>query len=128
MLNCVSCVPCVVYVFTCQRAKSVPTFHFKCQRANKRAKGVPIFQLGVPEYQTAQQFFNFSCQKAYQFFKFFSNEYFNLWIFQLYLTFTNFENIWVILESLSRKTRNLNFGICKISLRKCKSNSVVVKV
>ena len=30
----------------------------------------------------------------------------------------SFKNIWVILENLSRETKNFNFDICKISLRK----------
>ena len=61
----------------CQRAKSVPVFHFyvsrcqwTCQRAIRRANvlawranvpnGVPIFQLGVPTCQKACQFFRHS--------------------------------------------------------------------
>ena len=37
---------------------------------------------------------------------------------QLCSRFANFKNIWAILENLSRETKNLNFGICKLSLRK----------
>ena len=32
--------------------------------------------------------------------------------------FGNFQNIWAVLENLSSATKNLNFEICKISLRK----------
>ena len=66
---------CVPTWSTCQRAKSVPSFHFympTCQKACQRTirctnvltwhanvpNGVPIFQLGVP-----------TCQRAYQFSK-----------------------------------------------------------
>ena len=87
---------------------------FTCQRANKCDK--------------ACQFFNFACQKGCQFFNYFSEEFFNLWIFQLCFTFANFKNTWAILENLSRETNNLNFDICKISLRKCKINSAVIDV
>ena len=92
----------VVYVSTCQRIA-----RFSFLRSN-----VPI---NVPK---ACQFFNFACQKAYQFFNYFSEEFFNFWIFQLWSIFAHFENIWAILENLSRETSNLNFDICKISSRK----------
>ena len=42
----------------------------------------------------------------------------NFWIFQLVLAFLNSKNIWTILEKLSHEKKNLNFDICKISLRK----------
>ena len=42
----------------------------------------------------------------------------NFWIFQLVLAFVNSKNIWTILEKLSHEKKNLNFDICKISLRK----------
>ena len=68
---------CVVYVPTCLRAKSVPSFHFymptwqiTCQRAIRCANvstchanvpnGVPIFQLGMPTCQRVCQFFKHS--------------------------------------------------------------------
>ena len=35
----------VAYMPACQRSKTVPTFNFACQHANKPPKGVPIFQL-----------------------------------------------------------------------------------
>ena len=38
--------------------------------------------------------------------------------FQFCLTFANFKNILATPENLSRETKNLNFEICKISLRK----------
>ena len=45
------------------------------------------------------------------------------------MTLANFKIISkLILENLSRKTKNLNFDVRKISLRKCQSNSVVVGV
>ena len=111
----------VVYVRMCQSAKRVPTSNFL--RAN-----VPINVLTLQRcasYSTwcakipkANQFFNFVCQKAYQFFNYFSKEFFKFWVFQLCSTFANFKNIWAILENLSSETKNLNFNICKISLRK----------
>ena len=79
-----------------------------CQRASKRAN--------LPK---GCQFFNFACQKAFQFFHYFSKKCFIwIWIFQLCSTFAKFKNIWSILENLSRETKNLNFGISKISLKK----------
>ena len=65
----------------------------------------------------ACQSFNFVYQKAYQFFNYFSNKFFNFSIFQSCSPFANFKNIWAILENLSRETENFNFDICKISLR-----------
>ena len=35
-----------------------------------------------------------------------------------FFNYANFKNIWAILEKLSCKTNNLNFDICKISLKK----------
>ena len=91
--------PCV---HACQHAKSVPTFHFYVPTCQRRA----IFQICVP-----------TCQKACQFFNYFSKEK----IFQLWLTFANFKNIWVILENSSRETKNLNFDICLFLLTCYKS-------
>ena len=82
--------PCV---HACLHDKSVPTFHIYVPTCQRRA----IFQICVP-----------TCQKAWQFFNYFSKEK----IFQLWLTFANFKNISVILENLSRETKNLNFDIC----------------
>ena len=65
------------------------------------------------------QFFNLACQWAKKRAKFSSTFrkkiFFNFWIFQLCLTLVNFNNIWAILENLSREIKNLNFDICKIS-------------
>ena len=74
-----------------------------------------IWRVNVPN---GYQFYKFACEKAYQLYNYFSKELFNFWIFQLCSTFANFKNIWAILANLSRETKNLNFGICKISLRK----------
>ena len=90
----------------------------RCQRANKRAKGVAVFRSGVPMSQKARQFLTIFQKKTL----------FLCRIFQLCLTFANFKNIWEILENLSRETKNLNFDICKISSKKCKINFVVVEV
>ena len=57
------------------------------------------------------------CQKVCQFFNYFSKEK----IFQLWLTLANFQNIWAILENLSRETKNLNFDICLFLLTCYKS-------
>ena len=89
----------VVYVPTCPRAnvpKACQHLIFTCQHAN-----VPI---KVPN--------------VCQFFNYFSKEFVSFWIFQLSLTLANFKNIWATLENLSRETDDLNFDICKISLRK----------
>ena len=103
LLNRVPYVPCVPAWSKCPCAK-VP----KCQtRANKRANVPKVCQI-----------FNFTCQKACQFFTYFPKKFFNFWNFQLCSTFANFKNIWAILENLSRETKNSNFDICKISLRK----------
>ena len=146
LLNCVPCMPawytCLsINVPTCQKGanfsflhvKSVLICHFyvatcqsMCQCANmpkvcllfnlpwQSAKGVPIFQLRL--------------QKAYQFFNYFSKEFFNFWIFQLRLTFANFKNIWAVLESLFRETQNLNFDICKVTSKKKFINLKLLKL
>ena len=78
----------VIYVPTCQRAKSVLTSHFyvpTCQRhANYSTwrANLPIFQLHL--------------QKGVSVFQVFFKR-----IFQLCLTFANFKNVWAILENLS---------------------------
>ena len=63
-------------------------------------KGVPIFQLHQPKGVPF-------CQKN-----------FCSWMFQLCITFTNFYNISATVENFSWETKNVNFDICKISLRK----------
>ena len=103
-------VPCMPAWSTCPRdnvQNACQLLIITCQRANKRAN--------VPK---ACQSFNFVFQKTYQFFNYFLKEFFNFWIFQSCSPFANFKNIWAILENLSRETKNLNFDICKISLRK----------
>ena len=52
---------------------------------------------------------------------------FCFWIFQFCLTFANL-NIWSIVEHLSRETKNLNFDIWKISLRKNLINLTLVSI
>ena len=100
------CVPCVRAWSTCPRLY-VPT--------SQKHANFSFLRANVPK---VCQFFNFAWQKAYQFFNYLTKEFFNFWIFQLSLTFANFNNIWATLENLSRETNNLNFDICKISLRK----------
>ena len=78
------------------------------------AKGMPVFQHGLPMCQTLCQFFNFSCQNAHQFINYFSKEFFNL-PFSIMLNISKFKEH---LGNLSCKTKNLNFDIFKISLRK----------
>ena len=73
---------------------------FTCQRV----KGLPFIQFGVPTCQRGANFLTI-VQK-------------NFWIFQLCSTFASFKNIWAILETLSRKAKNLDFDICQVSLRK----------
>ena len=105
----------------CPRAnvpKGYQLLIFTCRRANKRAKSVAVFRFGVPTFQKARKFLTIFQKKVL----------FNFRIFQLCLTFANFKNVWAILENLSRETKNLNFDICKISLKKCKINFVVVEV
>ena len=98
------------YVPTWQPAKRVPTSHFYVS-TRQRCVNNSIWRAIVLK---ACQTFNFACQKAYQFFNNFSEEFLNFWIFQ----FANFKNIWAILENLPHETKNLNFSIYKISLRK----------
>ena len=69
--------------------KACQHFIFTCQRA----KDVLFFKL--------------ACQKACQFFNYFSKEK----MFQLWLTFANFKNTWAILENLSREAKNLKQNI-----------------
>ena len=76
-----------VNVLTCQRCAN-----FKTCRVNVRK---------------ACQVFNFACQKAYQFFNYFSDEFLNFWIYQSWSVFANLKNIWPILEKLSCQTQNL---------------------
>ena len=99
---------------------NVPTCQTHANFSFLRAKVPKMWQLFNLVYQRVKacQFFNFVCQKAFQFFNCFSKEYFNFWIFQLCSTFANFKNIWTILENLSGKTKNLNFDIGKILLGK----------
>ena len=123
----------VVYLATCPYA-NVPTSHFygpSCQRA----KCVPIFQLDKP---TCQRRTNFSTWHAnvskgapiFQLFFKIIFQYLNFSVVQLLQFFScaTFNNIWAILENLSREAKTLNLEICKISLRKCKINSGVVEV
>ena len=81
----------------------------------QRAKAASIFQLGLPACQRRA---NYSIWRAKKpkgvpvFQLFFKRKYFfNFKIFQSWLTFANFKNIWAILENLSHETKNLNFDI-----------------
>ena len=126
------------YSLTCQHVKRVPTFHSyvpKCQCANKRAKVlklcqffnltcqrakyVPIFETGVPMCQKTCQFLElvYQCAKRWASFStvFQKKIFFNIWIFQLWLSFANFNNFWAILENLSRERKNLNFWYLLVS-------------
>ena len=109
LLNRAPYVPYVLAWSTCACAK-VPN---ACQLLIFLSTNVPINVLTCQRctnYLTwcanmpkANQFFNFACQKAYQFFNYFSNKFFNFLIFQLYSAFANFKNIWAILENLWSK-------------------------
>ena len=96
---------CLIAYHACYRGlrvnvpKDCQILIFTFQRANKRTKGVSIFQLRLP--------------KGVPIFQLFFRG-----IFQLWSVFAHFENISAILENLSRETSNLNFDICKISSRK----------
>ena len=70
------------------------------------------------QHAVGAHIFNFTWQKVYQFFNYFWKEFLNFWIFQLCSIFANFKNTWAIIEKLSRETKNSNFGISKILLRK----------
>ena len=79
---------------------------------------MPINQLGVP---TCQRRTNFSTSPAKRRTNFSTTFQKNFSIFEFFnyaQHLQNFTNIWAILENLSRETKNLNFDICKISLRK----------
>ena len=110
--------PCVPVWSTCPSV-NVPTCekraNFSCLCANVSTCQYMCQRVSVPKscLLLAFQFFNCSCQKAYQFFNYFSKESFNFWIFQICLTFANFKNIWAVLETSSRETKNLNFDFCK---------------
>ena len=84
----------------------------------QRARCVSVIQFGMLACQETCQIFKFACQKPEKFFNYFSNEFFNFRTSQVCLTFSNFRNVWTILENFSRETKNLIFDICKISLRK----------
>ena len=75
-------------------------------------KGVPIFHLHLP--------------KGVPIFQLFFKRTFQFLIFQLCSIFTNLKNILAIRENLFRETKNLNFEIYKISLRKTLSAGVWV--
>ena len=123
MINRVQGVPCVPAWSTCQKR-----VNFSYLRANvpmnvptcERAKGMPIIQLGLPACQRRANFLTWraNLSKGVSIFQLFFKRNFNFWISQLCLTFTNFNNIWAILPSLSRETKKINFDTCKISLRK----------
>ena len=116
-------VSCVLAWSTCPIAnvpKACQRLIVMCQRAD-----VPILQLGVP---TCQRRANFSTlPKSVPTFPLLFKKIFNLWIFQLCLTFANFKNIWAIPENLSREIKNLNLDMSKI-LRKCKIIFFAVEV
>ena len=89
----------------------------------QRAKAASIFQLGLPACQRRA---NYSIWRAKKpkgvpvFQLFFKRKYFfNFKIFQSWLTFANFKNIWAILENLSHETKNLNFDIYCLFLLTC---------
>ena len=90
LLNRVPCVP------TWQKRANISFLSANVVTCQRRA----IFQIGVP-----------TCQKACQFFNYFSIEK----MFQLWLTFANFKNTWVILENLSREAKNLKQNILTFS-------------
>ena len=108
LLNRVPCVPAwstcsSVNVSTCNKYAD---FSLLCANVpinlptSQGPKGVPIFQLHLPKGVPF-------CQKN-----------FCAWIFQLSIKFTNFWNISAIVENFSCETKNVNFDICKILLRK----------
>ena len=123
LLNRMSYVPWASVWTMCPCAK-VPNacelLIFMCQRANKRANVLKVYPLLNLGCQHARGETNFSTwqPKDVQIFQLFFKEFFNFWIFQSCSTFANFKNIRVILENLSRKAKNFNFDICKISLKK----------
>ena len=73
---------------------------------------MPITQLGVPTCQRQTKFLTSPAEKRTNFSTIFQMN------FLIMLNICKFQDIWEILENLSRKTKNLNFDICKISLRK----------
>ena len=96
---------CQLLIFMCQPASKCPNVPKVCQLFNltcQCAKSVPIFQFRLP--------------KGVPIFQLFSNYFFCCSLF------ANFNKVWTILENLSRETNNLNFDICKISLRKSLAN------
>ena len=113
---------CQLLIFTCQRAnmpinvpKTCQLFNLVYQRANvpktcqlfnlfanfstwraNLPKGVPIFQYRLPNGVPVFQLF---FRRIFQFLNF---------SVMLNICIVNFNNIWTILENLSRETKNLN--------------------
>ena len=122
LLNRIPCVPWMLAWFTCPRV-NVSMCH-KCGNFSFLCANMPTSQrrANVSTCRAKCQFFNFVCKKPYQFFKCFSKEFSNFWIFQPCLTFAYFINIWVILENLSREARNLFSDICRFHYGKTLSS------
>ena len=94
-------------ICTCQRANKRANQPNVCQLFNlacQHVKEVPIFQIRLP--------------KGVAIFQIFFKIIFQFLNFSIMLNIcANFKNIWAILENFA-KQKNLNFGICQISLRK----------
>ena len=76
----------MVYLPTCPRAQFLIFMY-------RRTNGQKLWKLFNLAFQWAKacQFFNFVCQNSYQFFNYFSNEFFNLWIFLIMLNISKFQ-------------------------------------
>ena len=105
---------CQLFNLECQCAKVVPSCHF----SNLACKQSANFSFWWPNFQTfflrntKGKFYTLLLHKKVLHYTSCHME------MQLCSRFANFKNIWAILENLSRETKNLNFGICKLSLRK----------
>ena len=106
----------MVYVPTCQTSAK-----FSFARVNglinvptcQRCVNYSIWLANVPK----GCYFQIRLPKGVPNFQLFFNRIFQFLNFSIMLN-PNFKKIWAILENLSRETKNLNSGICKISLRK----------
>ena len=80
--------PCVPYVPKCQKRANVlflrANVPINVSMCRRRAKGVPVFQAGLPTWQKRAIFFNIACQKVCQLLNYFSKELYFLYAKYIY--------------------------------------------
>ena len=108
-------------IFTCQRVNkcaNVSTCHRRAIYSTWRAnvpKAWQYFNIACQRVKKGANFSTSPAKKAYQFFNFFVFQFLN---FSIMLNICKFLEYLANSRKLSRETKNLNFDICKISLRK----------